>query len=77
LLERLLENQVQEAGWFLSLMARMVEMYPNWAVTVVQKQEQLPSTTRQAFRDLVVQTRRPGAFSGRPQLAENSEPVRR
>ena len=33
-IENLLEDQVQEAGWFISLMGRLVEMYPNWACQV-------------------------------------------
>ena len=79
LLDKVLEDQVQEAGWFVSLMGRMVENYPNWACSVVLKQEQIDSTTRQSFRDLVAQVRRPGAFSGRPQLADNAinDPVKR
>jgi hypothetical protein len=72
LLEKVLEDQVQEAGWFVSLMGRMVETYPNWACSVVLKQEQIDSNTRQSFRDLVVQVRRPGALTGRPQMAENA-----
>jgi hypothetical protein len=72
LLEKVLEDQVQEAGWFVSLMGRMVENYPNWACSVILKQEQIDPSTRQSFRDLVVQVRRPGALPGRPQLVENS-----
>ena len=79
LLEKVLEDQVQEAGWFISLMGRMVENYPNWACSVVLKQEQIDSTTRQNFRDLVIQVRRPGALTGRPQIAEaaTTEDVKR
>ena len=72
LLEKVLEDQVQEAGWFVSLMGRLVETYPNWACSVVLKQDQIDANTRQSFRDLVVQVRRPGALTGRPQLAENA-----
>src|SRR5207302_749584 len=36
-IENLLEDQVQEAGWFISLMGRLVEMYPNWACQVAQQ----------------------------------------
>ena len=72
LLEKVLEDQVQEAGWFVSLMGRMVENYPNWACTVVLKQDQIDATTRQSFRDLVLTVRRPGAQQGRPQLVENT-----
>jgi hypothetical protein len=68
IIEKLLEDQIQEAGWFVSLMARMVEMYPNWATEVTLRQQQLPQETREGFRDLVAQTRRPGALPGRPQF---------
>ena len=79
LLEKVLEDQVQEAGWFVSLMGRMVENYPTWACSVVLKQEQIDSSTRQSFRDLMAQVRRPGALPGRPQLAETApgEPAKR
>ena len=72
LLEKVLEDQVQEAGWFVSLMGRMVETYPNWACDVILKKEQIDQTTRQSFRDLVTQVRKPGAQTGRPQMAENT-----
>ena len=71
LLEKVLEDQVQEAGWFVSLMGRMVENYPNWACSVVLKQDQIEPAKRQSFRETVLQVKRPGALSGRPQLAEN------
>jgi hypothetical protein len=73
LLEKLLEDQVREAGWFVSLMGRLVAMYPNWACQVAMKQTEINSEVRQRFRDVIVQTRRPGASSGRPTLAENAE----
>jgi hypothetical protein len=71
LIEKLLEDQIQEAGWFVSLMGRLVEDYPNWATQVVSAQGQVPAATRQSFLTLVAQTRRPNASSGRPMLAEN------
>jgi hypothetical protein len=77
ILEKLLDDQVQEAGWFVSLMARMVEMYPNWAITTAQNQPHLAATTRQGFRELVLQNRRPGAYAGRPSLAQTAQPARR
>jgi hypothetical protein len=79
LLEKVLEDQVQEAGWFVSLMGRLVETYPSWASSVVSRQEQIDPATRQSFRDLVVSVKRPGALSGRPQLAENvpNDPAKR
>jgi hypothetical protein len=36
------------------------------------RQADIDGEVRQRFRELVVQTRRPGAFSGRPTLADNS-----
>jgi hypothetical protein len=74
LLEKVLEDQVQEAGWFVSLMGRLVETYPNWACSVVLNQAQIDSATRQGFRDLVVQVKRPNASSGRPQMIANATP---
>ncbi len=81
LIERLLEDQIQEAGWFVSLMARLVEMYPEWASSVAAQQADLSPQTRQGFQELIAQTRRPGAFSGRPVMvdagSENAPTVRR
>jgi hypothetical protein len=73
-IEKLLEDQVQEAGWFVSLMGRLVAMYPNWACQVAMSRPEIALETRQRFRDVVTQTRRPGAFSGRPTLVENTNP---
>jgi hypothetical protein len=71
LIEKLLEDQVQEAGWFVSLMGRLVEGYPNWAAQITRTQAQIPTETRQGFLALLSQTRRPGAFTGRPMLADS------
>jgi len=73
LIEKLLEDQVREAGWFVSLMGRLVAMYPNWACQVTAKKAEINLETRQRFRDVVIQTRRPGAFTGRPALVENAD----
>jgi hypothetical protein len=70
-IEKLLEDQIREAGWFVSLMGRLVAMYPNWACQVTIKQNQISMDTRQRFRDVVIQTRRPGAFTGRPTMVDN------
>lgn len=72
IIEKLLEDQVREAGWFVSLMGRLVAMYPNWACQVAMKQEQIHIETRQRFRDVVIQTRRAGAFTGRPAMVDNT-----
>jgi hypothetical protein len=77
IIEKILEDQVQEAGWFVSLMARLVEIYPNWATTTVSGAPEIPQTTRDAFREMVAQNRRPGALPGRPTLAQTAGPVRR
>ena len=45
IIEKLLEDQVREAGWFVSLMGRLVEMYPTWADTVVANQEVIAADT--------------------------------
>jgi len=74
-IEKLLEDQVREAGWFVSLMGRLVTTYPNWACQVAMNQPSIATETRQKFRDVVVQTRRPGAYTGRPTLAENTNPA--
>lgn len=70
LIEKVLGEQIQEAGWFVSLMARLVEMYPEWASQTSDQLAGLPPESRTAFRTLVEQTRRPGAYSGRPRMAE-------
>jgi len=79
LLDKVLEDQVQEAGWFVSLMGRMVENYPTWACSVVVKQDQIDPLKRKSFQEVVLQSRRPNATTGRPQLADNAagEPTRR
>ena len=71
MLERILEDQVREAGHFVSLMSRLVIAYPNWASQVVASQATLDATTRQRFCDVVARTRRPGASTGRPVIVQN------
>ena len=71
LIEKLLEEQVQEGGLFISLMGRLVVSYPNWAAGVCMKQDGVSMPARAAFRELVIQSRRPDASPGRPQLADN------
>ncbi len=73
-LEKVLEDQVREAGYFVSLMGRLVAMYPNWACQVTMSQADIAADTCQKFRAIVIQNRRPGAFTGRPTLAEKAEP---
>jgi hypothetical protein len=70
-IERVLEDQVQEAGWFVSLMSRLVLTYPNWACQVAISQDGLDETTKQKFRQIVVQNRRADATDGRPVVVQN------
>jgi hypothetical protein len=71
-IERVLEDQVREAGYFVSLMSRLVVTYPNWACQVVSGQPRIDPATKQRFQDLVAQTRRPDASRGRPIVMQNS-----
>jgi hypothetical protein len=69
--ERVLEDQVREAGYFVSLMSRLVVTYPNWACQVVGSQAAIDINTKQRFHDLVAQNRKPGASKGRPVVAQS------
>ena len=74
LIDRLLEDQVREAGHFISMMGRLVVMYPNWSTQIALAQPDLDADFRARFRDIVAQNRRPGASSGRPAIvAESAE----
>jgi hypothetical protein len=74
LIDRLLEDQVREAGRFISMMGRLVVMYPNWSTQIALAQPDLDADFRARFRDIVVQNRRPGASVGRPVIvAESAE----
>lgn len=64
--ERILEEQVKEAGYFISLMSRLVQTYPNWASEVVAGHPGIDAASKQRFCTVVVQNRRPGASTGRP-----------
>ncbi len=70
-IERILEEQVKEAGYFISLMSRLVLTYPNWAGQVVNNQPAIDAATKQRFAQVLAQTRRPGASTGRPVIAKN------
>jgi hypothetical protein len=71
MVERILEEQVKEAGFFISLMSRLVLTYPNWASQVVSAHPGIDATTKQRFCTVVVQNRRAGASTGRPPVAQN------
>jgi hypothetical protein len=66
IIDRVLEDQVREAGQFVSLMSRLVVTYPTWATEVAMKQETVDQTARERFREIVAQNRRPDASNGRP-----------
>ncbi len=72
ILEKVLEDQVQEAGLFVSLMGRLVETYPNWAVQVASAKAQASSEAKQTFREVVIQNRRSGAATGRPTVVNDT-----
>jgi len=72
LIEKVLEDQVQEAGWFVSLMGRLVVTYPDWATEVGMKQTQIPADVRANFRQVVALCRKADASTGRPQMVDNS-----
>ncbi len=71
LIERILEDQVREAGYFVSLMTRLVLTYPNWACQVVANQTAIETEARQRFIELVNESRQPGALRGRPVVVQN------
>jgi hypothetical protein len=68
ILEKVLEDQVQEAGLFVSLMGRLVESYPNWACQVTMAKAQASPEAKQAFREAVITNRRKDADAGRPRM---------
>ena len=72
-IERVLEEQVREAGYFISLMSRLVVTYPNWACQVVASHPSIDAATKQRFREVVTQNRKPGASTGRPVVAHNAQ----
>ncbi len=72
LIERILEEQVREAGYFISLMSRLVVTYPNWARQAVGGEASIDATTRQRFNALVAQMTKPGASKGRPGVAQSN-----
>ncbi len=71
-IDRLLEDQVREAGQFISLMSRLVVTHPNWATQIAASQTQLDDNARARFCEIVAQNRKPGASNGRPAVLANS-----
>ncbi len=72
-IERLLEDQVREAGQFVSIMSRLVVTHPNWAIQIATTQAQLDGDARGRFCEIVAQNRKPGASTGRPTVIANSD----
>ena len=70
-IERVLEDQVREAGQFVSLMSRLVVNYPAWATDVAMKQSRVDAPARERFREIVAQNRKPDASNGRPVVLSN------
>src|SRR5262245_3470045 len=64
--EKVLEEQVREAGQFVSLMSRLVVTYPNWACQTVANQPAIDAATRNQFQTVVTQNLKVGASKGRP-----------
>jgi hypothetical protein len=64
--EKILEEQVREAGHFISLMTRLVITYPDWACQTVANQPAIDPAARNHFQTAVVQNRKVGASRGRP-----------
>lgn len=71
-IENLLEDQVREAGWFVSLMGRLVESYPEWAKQVALTKAEATPETKQRFVKVVQDARKPNASSGRPTMLADS-----
>ncbi len=69
-LENLLEDQVREAGSFISLMGRLVESHPDWARGVVAEHAEIEPSLRTRFVALVEKIRKPNASHERPALAD-------
>ena len=63
---------MREAGYFVSLMSRLVVSYPNWAFAVVSSEAGIDPVAKQRFQNVVLQTRRTGASKGRPAIAQSS-----
>ena len=64
--EKVLEEQVREAGHFVSLMSRLVITYPNWACQTIAKEPAIDPVTRNRFQTAVIRNRKAGASPGRP-----------
>lgn len=75
ILEKVLEQQVQEAGWFVSLMGRLVSQHPVWAVDVVSRDREIPVEYREYFPKVVEAAKNPDYSSARPSMRNQTAQV--
>jgi hypothetical protein len=69
--ERILEEQVREAGRFVSLMSRLVVTYPNWACQTIANEPAIDPASRNQFQSAVTQNLKVGASKGRPVVMQD------
>ena len=72
ILEKVLEQQVQEAGWFVSLMGRLVAQHPVWAIDVVTKDREIPQEYREYFPKVVDRAKNVDYSTGRPRMRQET-----
>ncbi len=72
-IERVLEDQVREAGYFVSLMSKLVVTYPKWAIDVVESHHEIDPATRKRFQQMVIANSKPGASNGRPVVLRDAQ----
>jgi hypothetical protein len=72
--EKVLEDQVREAGQFVSLMSRLVITYPTWACETIANQPGIDPATRNHFQTTVIRNSKPGASRGRPVVMQEPPP---
>jgi hypothetical protein len=71
--EKILEDQVREAGQFVSLMSRLVITYPDWACQTIANQPGIDPATRNQFQNAVIRNQKPGASKGRPVVMDPAQ----
>ncbi len=69
--EKVLEDQVREAGQFVSLMSRLVITYPTWACQTIANQPAIDAVTRNQFQTTVLRNQKAGASRGRPVVMQD------
>jgi hypothetical protein len=69
--EKVLEEQVREAGHFVSLMSKLVVTYPNWACQTIANQPGIDEATRNHFQTAVIRNQKAGASRGRPVVMQD------